>query len=81
MIICHSQLTDPPPGFTFGTIKETSIVDYFNKSSNRRLRKIYENMKAHNLDSFNDGIVHVQTGWVNKVDLRFNKLLAHNRAL
>ena len=37
-------------------------------------------MKAHNLDSFNDGIVHVQTGWVNKVDLRFNKLLAHNRS-
>ena len=58
------QLVDPPEGFTFGTIKDTSTEDFFRKSSSARLRKIYDNMKDHNVETFSDGMKKVRSGWV-----------------
>ena len=58
-----SQLVDPPEGFTFGTIKDTSTEDFFRKSQSSRLRKIYENMKKYNVETFADGVKKVRTGY------------------
>ena len=63
-LLYFPQLVDPPEGFTFGTIKDTSTEDFFRKSSSARLRKIYENMKDHNVETFSDGMKKVRSGWV-----------------
>ena len=63
-LLHFSQLVDPPEGFTFGTIKDTSTEDFFRKSSSARLRKIYDNMKDHNVETFSDGMKKVRSGWV-----------------
>jgi len=60
--IGDEKLVDPPEGFTFGTIKDTSTEDFFRKSSSARLRKIYENMKDHNVETFSDGMKKVRSG-------------------
>lgn len=56
------QLVDPPEGFTFGTIKDTSTEDFFRKSQSARLRKIYENMKGRNVETFSEGMRKVRSG-------------------
>ena len=61
---CASQLVDPPEGFTFGTIKDTSTEDFFKKSKSERLRKIYENMKEYNVENFAEAVKRVRTGYV-----------------
>lgn len=57
-----AQLVDPPDGFIFGTIKDTSTEDFFRKSQSARLRKIYENMKDHNVETFADGLKKLRSG-------------------
>lgn len=56
------KLVDPPEGFTFGTLKDTSTEDFFRNSQNSRLRKIYKNMKKHSVDYFSDGVKKVISG-------------------
>lgn len=60
--LCAFQLVEPPKGFTFGTLKDSSMEDFFRKSQNPRLRKIYENMKTHNVEHFADGAKKVLSG-------------------
>ena len=69
-----SQLVDPPDGFTFGTLKDTSTEDFFKKSRSARLRKIYENMKKHNVKNFADGVRKVRTGYVMNLQTVYQKL-------
>ncbi|XP_068747101.1 glutamate receptor ionotropic, NMDA 2A-like [Montipora capricornis] len=56
------KLVDPPEGFTFGALKDTSTEDFFRKSQNPRLRKIYQNMKKYNVDYHSDGVKKVISG-------------------
>ncbi|KAL9980179.1 hypothetical protein ACROYT_G008728 [Oculina patagonica] len=60
--IGDEKLVDPPEGFTFGTIKDTSTEDFFRKSQSARLRKIYANMKDHNVETFSEGMRKVRSG-------------------
>lgn len=60
--LCAFQLVEPPKGFTFGTLKDSSMEDFFRKSQNPRLRKIYVNMKTHNVEHFADGAKKVLSG-------------------
>ncbi|XP_022797093.1 glutamate receptor ionotropic, NMDA 2A-like [Stylophora pistillata] len=60
--IADDKLVDPPKGFIFATIKDTSTEDFFRKSQSARLRKIHENMKDHNVETFSDGLKKLRSG-------------------
>ena len=55
-------MTNPPPGFHFGTLKSSSTEAYFKFNRDPRMRKIYDNMKHYNVENVHDGVAKVKSG-------------------
>ncbi|XP_078355655.1 glutamate receptor ionotropic, NMDA 1-like [Oculina patagonica] len=60
--IHDEKMVNPPAGFHFGTLKSTSTEAYFKFNRDPRMRKIYQNMKDHNVENVHDGVKKVKSG-------------------
>ena len=57
-------MLNPPSGFRFATMKDTSSESFFRDSMDPRLKKIYSNMKPYLVDNVDDGVENVKNGYV-----------------
>ncbi|KAK3753811.1 hypothetical protein QZH41_018461, partial [Actinostola sp. cb2023] len=60
--IFDDKMVNPPKGFKYGTLKDSSTEAFFKFSEDPRLRRIYENMKNNNVLRVEDGVKKLVSG-------------------
>ena len=70
---CVLQLRNPQDSFTFGTVKNSAVSDYFKRQV--ELSTMYRTMDKYNVDTADIGIQKVKEGYVSYVLL----LASHTR--
>ena len=60
--VCVFQLRNPQDSFTFGTVKNSAVSDYFKRQV--ELSTMYRTMDKYNVDTADIGIQKVKEGYV-----------------